>query len=101
MGMFAFAYSLLEDHDLEFYQKKHIRELLDYFGKHLPVPEYFSGKTQPNAISWLKSDATEMVEKFWELKVILEEYGQTISVKKQDSVGRVLYSDQYQVVALK
>ncbi len=97
VGIFTLAYQLSREQDLEFYQRKHIEDLLDYFEKELPVPKCFN---QNNAISWLKADATEMVSKFWELKTILEEYGQPINVIKQNFVGKVLYSDKYQVVAV-
>ncbi len=107
VGIFTLAYRLTEDQDLEHYQRDKIKELLDYFNKELPIPDKFSASKSKGAyrknnhgISWLKSDATEMVSKFWELKMILEDYGHLIKVTKSDFVGRIIYSDDYQIVAV-
>tara|TARA_B100001989_G_C24452133_1_gene419560 strand:- start:19 stop:387 length:369 start_codon:yes stop_codon:yes gene_type:complete len=104
-GMFTLAYDLIEDIDTENYQRAKIKELLNYFGDKLPVPTKFAkGKNtyhkNKHGISWLKSEATEMVSKFWELKIILEEYGHHIIVTKQDYVGKIVYEDDFQVVAI-
>lgn len=104
-GIFTLAYELSRDQELEFYQRKKILELLDYFEKELPVPSKWTSQNKkytrnPHGISWLKSDATEMVSKFWELKIILEDYGHLIKVTKANFVGRIIYSDEYQVVAV-
>ena len=101
------AYELSRDQELEHYQRQKIQELLSYFEKKLPVPNKFSASKSKAAyrknnhgISWLKTDAVEMVSKFWELKIILEDYGHLIKVTKSDFVGRIVYKDSYQVVAV-
>ena len=106
-GIFTLAYEVSKDQELEFYQRQKIVELLNYFEKELPVPKKFEASKSKGAyrsngqgISWLKSDATEMVSKFWELKIILEDYGHNITVTKSDFIGRIVYSDDFQVVAI-
>lgn len=99
-GIFVLSYELAEDQELEHYQRQHIKDLLAYFKKELPIPNYFASRTQRNAISWLKAEETDMVSKFYELKTILEEYGQHVLVTKEKFVGRILYDDKYQVIAL-
>lgn len=77
IGIFTLAYELSRDQELEHYQRQKIQELLDYFEKELPVPN-----------------------KFWELKIILEDYGHLIKVTKSSFVGRIVYMDEYQVVVV-
>ena len=106
IGIFTLSSDLLHGHDLENYQREKLKELMIYFGKELPVPDKFSSSKSKGAyrrnqrgISWLKAEAVDMVSKFRELKMILEEYGYPIEVIKIDFVGKIIYSDQYQVVA--
>lgn len=105
-GIFSLAYELLENADLEIYQRKRIRMILDYFKAELPVPSKFTKKKNDAhventpGLSWLKSEATEMVNRFWELKNLLEECGYTVNIIKTSYAGKIVYEDQYQIVAV-
>jgi hypothetical protein len=108
VGIFTVAYEMVRHQSLTTYQKNAIQELLDYFKKELPVPDKFSKSKNTNhnentpGISWLKADAVDMVSRFWELKNIIEDLdGPIINVIKKEYVGKIVYEDQHQVVAIK
>ncbi len=47
----------------------------------------------------MKSDAKEAIEYFWKLKLILDHVGHSIEVLKVKNPGKVVYEDNFQLVA--
>jgi hypothetical protein len=52
------------------------------------------------SISWIKESATEHVTKLYHLKALIEEAGWLVDEVRTTNPGRVLYEDDFQVVAL-
>lgn len=83
-----------------------VEELLKWFQSNLPIPTKFTKKKNSNhntntpGIGWLKDTEKEMVSKFWELKNILDEAGYHIEFIKVEYPGKIIYEDQFQVVAV-
>jgi hypothetical protein len=106
VGLFTLAYSLLREEKLSADEALIVEELLKWFKSNLPVPTKFTKKKNSNhntntpGISWLKSEEKEMVSKFWELKNILDEAGHHIEFIKVEYPGKIIYEDQFQVVAV-
>ena len=105
MGIFTLAYELIRLNKLPPSEAEMIQELIDWFKLNLPIPKKFSkGKNKEHknthGISWLIAEEKEMVEKFWELKNILDRAGYPVDFIKTDYPGKIVYKDKFQVVAV-
>jgi len=103
-GIFTLSYGLIENNELTNIEEKEIKNILAWFSKYLPVPDKFSKKKNDahknhHGLSWMKSEATEAVEYFWKLKVLLDQAGHHIEVLKVNNPGKVVYEDDLQLVA--
>ena len=96
-GVFVAAYSLLDSGDLSSDEWKRMREILDWFNKHLPHPpkDFTTGR----AIFWFKSSAEESIKNIWELVHLLRQHGHHIEVHKCRRLANVHYQDQLQVAS--
>lgn len=91
---------LRENGELPPYEREHVEELFAWFNKHLPVPPFSKNKWSPEAISWFKASAQEMISKFRELIAILEQYDYRVRMLKTERPGHILYEDEFQIVAV-
>jgi len=103
-GIFTLSYQLIENNELSDIDEMKIKNILSWFSKYLPVPDKFSKKKNDahknhHGISWMKSDAKEAIEYFWKLKIILDNVGHNIEVLKVKNPGKVVYEDNFQLVA--
>jgi hypothetical protein len=98
VGLFAAAYKLLDDGDLEGYDHQRLLELLKWFQAELPVPP---GHLIPNgAVFWYKQ-AGRFSQRMWDLAQLLGDYGYTAELVAAAFVGRIVYQDKHQVAAIR
>lgn len=86
------------DHESEL-----LEDIFDWFNEHLPCPPFRaklrSGEWTPNAVSWFRDQAGEPLRRTWDIVAILKEHGTTVRLVKTARPGRIVYSDEFQVVA--
>jgi hypothetical protein len=96
-GVFVAAYSVLDSGDLTADEWSRIREILNWFEKHLPPPpKDFSAC---KAIFWFKSSARESIGQIWELVEMLRHHGHYVEVHKCRRLANIRYQDYLQVAA--
>jgi hypothetical protein len=97
VGLFAAAYSLRDDGDLDGCDYRRLDELLAWFRAELPVPP--KHLIPEGALFWYR-EAGQFSQRMWELAHLLEEYGYTAELVTAPFVGRIVYQDEHQVAAL-
>lgn len=95
--MFATAYELLESKSLNEADEKHLRELLNWFSRNLPIPKRFD---TDGAIFWFKSDAKDCTRKVWQLALALRHQSFQVEMHRTRRPGYVIYEDEFQVGAI-
>jgi hypothetical protein len=106
-GFFCAAYELRSNPLLDRNSKARLEELLAWFRANLKIPKRFSKSKSKGhnrrefttGLSWFRDDATNMVEKAFEMVALLAEHGYPTDVLRTDRVGYVIYEDGEQVVA--
>jgi hypothetical protein len=105
-GLFSGAYELAESQNLEKNDRVSLEELLLWFRGHLNVPDKFntskskgSYRRTTRGISWLKSSASEHLDRMRSLAFILEEYGYFSNIISTATPGYIVYEDEHQIVA--
>jgi hypothetical protein len=96
-GVFRTAYELLDSGALDRDAFARVRAELDWFVKHLPIPQQ---NIHPRAIFWFRSDAKECTRRIWDLVHLLREHGRVVEMKKTSAPGRIIYRDGLQVGAM-
>jgi len=103
-GIFRAASFLRDDEELPPYDAEHLRDILKWFGAHLPTPSRFARSRQPHrkkkAISWFKSSAHDHIAKAREIVRLLDEHGWHVRTVKTDQPGFVVYEDAFQIAAV-
>ena len=84
------ASELLSDHD-----RGRLRRVLRWFNRNLKVP-----KVTSNAIFWFKSDATDCIDRVWELVRLLDAHDTLVWMMRCRDPGQIVYDDEFQVAAL-
>ena len=91
---------LLKDRgQLPAYEVEHVEEIFSWLNAHLPCPPFDGKDWSPDAISWFKASAQDMISKFRDLIAILEQYDQPVQMLRTERPGMILYEDEFQVVA--
>ena len=100
-GLFCAALDLLESHALPQYESDAIRELKEWFDKHLRSPFDYLPLDQRyyRAVCWFKPTAHEHLARAWELVAALERNDVLIWTIKSRRIGYVHYEDEVQVFA--
>lgn len=98
------AYSLLESSEVAEHERVLIREHIEWLKKHLPIPDRFTRTRNANhkntrGLSWLKPNATEVVDHLRAIATIMEEHGIPVTMLKDENPGYVVYEDDFQIVA--
>jgi hypothetical protein len=102
-GVIRAASELQEAGALEAYQEKALEEAYAWLNDHLPVPPALGhrgprGRTQ--AISWFRASAAEAIDRVRGIVAILHDCGVPVEMVKTANPGRVIYEDEWQVVAI-
>lgn len=103
-GPFSIAYADAKDTRIAIYYRRPLREHLDWFGDHLPVPSRFQrrlGRTSRGVgVCWFKKDAGLHISRMREMCAILDEIGHPMSCLWTAKPGLSIYQDDFQVVAI-
>jgi hypothetical protein len=100
-GIFNLAYELVESGLLNKSEDVYLKELLDWFGKNLPVPDKLNNSNFVTSLflCWFKDSAIEMLDRVWDLKQILENHDILIFVIKSNDIGHIIFNDEFQALA--
>lgn len=98
VGLFAAAYSLRDDGDLDGHEYQRLDELLAWFRAELLVPPQHL--IPDGAVFWYR-EAGRFSRGMWELAHLLGEHGYTAELVTAAFVGRIVYQDEHQVAALR
>ena len=104
-GIFQTAYPLSRHDGAPAWLRDALREDLDWFDAHLPVPGTGAfwvksrRRWRRQGLCWFRPDAQPMISRAHHMRGLIEEFGIPVDVVKTDSPGSVLYRDAYQVVA--
>ena len=103
-GIFHAAYDLYYESVLSGYEREQLRNLLNWFGEHLPAPNRFArgGRKMyiKHGVCWFKNSARAHLEQIWEMVALLESNGVWVQMIKTDRPGGVVYEDDWQIVAV-
>ena len=104
--MFGVAYQLQDAPEVRAEDRESLRDVLAWFENHLTTPDRFnrSGskgyyRRRTCGIAWFRDSADECISRMHILKRILEAYGHSVQLVREDRVGYIVYEDDVQVVA--
>jgi hypothetical protein len=103
VGVFAIAYRLLDNTEVDDCERTEIRKTLDWFKTNLPIPKRFVRSRKPHrqdrGICWFKSDAIECVTNIRYLVHLVREQNVIVRELTTETPGYMIYEDRFQVVA--
>jgi hypothetical protein len=105
-GLFGTAYKLRDDPAVYEEARNSLRDNLNWFGKHLPIPNRLNRSTSKGyyrrntrGIEWFRDSATECLARMHQIKHILEANGYQVTLIREERIGYIVYEDELQVVA--
>jgi|SRR6185437_5861923 len=90
---------LAESGRIDDYQEERLRRHLDWLNRRLPTPPFSRERWPADAVCWLRDDARATIQTLWKIAGALRESSVPVRVLRTANPGRVLYRDEYQVVA--
>ena len=99
LGVFCAAGRLEDTESLQRYERIWLREALNWFNEHLPVPSCYQEGACRGAVCWFLDDAGEPLARIWDLVALLREHGTAVRLIWTTDPGTIVYQDSYQVVA--
>ncbi len=102
-GIITEARLLRDAGELYDYESERLEEIYEWFNEHLPCPPFEqklrSGAWTRDAVAWFRAEAGEPIQRMWDIVAILREHGVPVRLVTTERPGRVVYEDEYQVVA--
>lgn len=98
LGLFHAASKLIEAEQMDPWASQRSEEICDWFDQYLPVLQLKSGSSR--AVFWFRSERCDMIQRLWELAILLQEHGAFIELVCTTRPGWVRYEDEYQVAAV-
>ncbi len=102
-GVFVIARELRDANQLQDYEVERLDDIFDWFNDHLPCPPFEKNLKSRiwsrDAVSWFRDDAKEPVKRMWEIVALLHEHGVAVRFVQTERPGKIVYEDQFQVVA--
>jgi hypothetical protein len=105
-GVIQRAYALGRAKEVAPDDRRSIETILAWFEKNLAAPTRFNRtrskgyyRRRTKGIAWFRDTAHEHLSRMHDLKRILEAYGESVELIREDRIGYVVYEDQVQVVA--
>jgi hypothetical protein len=102
-GVFVESRLLRDEGRLYAYEIRFLDETYAWFNEYLPCPPFEaklrSGEWTPDAVAWFRDDASEPLRRIWDLVHLLRENGVPVRFVASDRSGKIVYRDEYQVVA--
>ncbi|MBN1696005.1 MAG: hypothetical protein JW881_00705 [Spirochaetales bacterium] len=99
-GVFSSARILKDKGKLYPYEEAFVEELFEWFNRKLPCPPFSSTNWPDNAVSWFKDTALEYISKLREIIALIEEKGVSVRTIKTSDPGKIVYEDDFQIVAV-
>ena len=104
-GVFQCLGHLLRSETTYDYDKEILESIRVWFNDNLERPDRFNKQSRSNkrnniALSWFKSTALDHIKNMYNLIPIFEHYNLKILVIKQEKIGRIIFQDEYQAVAI-
>ena len=103
-GPFSLAYAMARDSGQPIYYRRPLREPLDWFETHLPVPYRFHrrlGRASTGiGVCWFKASAGRHISRMREMCCVLDEIGYPITCRWRVEPSRPIYQDDFQIVVL-
>lgn len=79
-------------------------DVFAWFAAHLPIPDRLARSLKPgahkNALSWYRPTAHEHIRRTRELASILDAHGFLTRMITTESVGYIVYEDEFQIVGV-
>jgi hypothetical protein len=102
-GIMTEARLLRDAVELYDYESERLEAAYEWFNEHLPCPPFEkklrTGEWTRDAVAWFRADAKGPIERMWDIVAILREHGVAVRMVTTERPGRVVYEDEYQVVA--
>jgi hypothetical protein len=102
-GVITVARILKDEGRLDPYQVEIVEASFDWLNDHLPCPPFqknlVSGKWSEDAVAWFLPDASEAIQRMWDLVGILQNHNVSVRVMRTNSPGLIVYRDEFQIVA--
>jgi hypothetical protein len=98
-GIFQAAARALEWQNITGSDADQLNELRGWFSENLEKPTSFGRDRHRLGICWFKTDASEHINRIWEMVSILERNGIYVKKIRTDKPGYVIYEDEWQLVA--
>jgi hypothetical protein len=98
-GVITEARILRDQGELEPHECEWLDEVFEWFNASVPCPPFSQKQWSRDAVSWFKGVATGAIRTIWDLVALLREHKVPVRVLRTDQPGRILYEDDFQVVA--
>ncbi|MEL7486603.1 MAG: hypothetical protein AAGJ87_05210 [Pseudomonadota bacterium] len=104
-GIFGPAYWVWRDGSQPDWLRAAIRDDLDWFNDHLPVPYRFGVVTRKShrpygGVCWFRDDAGAMIDRARRIAALLDQAGVPVTRLRARAPGDIVYRDPWQVVAM-
>lgn len=103
LGLFQTLRRLDDRPDLtSCWQMTELLRLYKWFNENLGIPERFRLQRRcsaPNGICWFRATATDCISNARYMAWLLDDLGQPLEERRSKTPGRVIWQDDYQVVA--
>jgi hypothetical protein len=96
-GIIHAAWRLAEDHRFAPWAYELLREHIDWYNAHVPVPRDIR---LGRAICWFRPEAREAISRAWQIAELVEAIGVSVRVYRKQRPGTIVYEDAFQVTAL-
>jgi hypothetical protein len=98
LGVFRAAGKLLESQVLDSASAEWTEEICDWFNAHVKVPRLRA--RQWRAVFWFRAEHCYLIQRVWDLALVLEKHGVFVELVHTTNPGRVCYEDELQVAAI-
>ena len=93
LGVFHATSTLADSGRLDPWSMERAELVCSWFNEHLPVPRL--GPELTRAIFWFRSDCREMIQRLWELAILLRDHGADVELVHTTRPGWVRYADEF------
>lgn len=100
IGILVAGHTLRDVGEISVDEHRELRLRLKWFNDNLHIPPTYDDPQNKRALSWFKSSATKPIQYMWDLKRMLDQHGFHVDVLKTLEPGKIIYEDDWQVVAI-
>jgi hypothetical protein len=99
-GIFQAAGELIENADLTKGDHQLFKSALSWFNQNVHIPACLNTRENRRAVCWFKGSGNDAIKRVWDLVALLKEQGVAVRIIQKRELGKILYDDKWQVVAL-